>query len=108
MIQLIPSEGAFLREGEPRQRDAIGRFGDLKFHARNIGRVHLGGTQHRVLREDLAVHLGDKEIFSAFVLAPDLPEFDVLDGHKFSLNSDYSPANGESIALKLRWSLRGL
>src|ERR1700691_9591 len=91
----------FLRKTEARKRHAIGRLGDFDLHARNIWRVHPCETQHRVLRKHFGVHLGDEIVLTAFVLAPDLPEFDVLDGHNLSFDSDYSPANVESIPLRL-------
>ena len=94
-------KGPFLSKTEARERDAIVRFDDLDFHARNIRRIHSGQAQDRILCKHFGVHLGDEVVLAALVLAPDLPEFDVLDGHNVSCDSDYSPANGESIPMGL-------
>ncbi len=77
------SERPFLREAEDGQGYALGRFGDLHLHNGRAGRGDFGGPQHRVLRENFAVHFGDKVILASCILAPDLSELDVLYGHKF-------------------------
>jgi len=74
-------KGAFLRECESGKRYAIGGLGDLYFYAWDVGGVNLGGTEDRVLGEYFRIDLGDEVVFAARVLTPDLPEFDVLDGH---------------------------
>ena len=81
----MPSERPFLREAEAGQGYAIRRFRDLHLHDGRVGRGDLGGPQHRVLRENFAVYLGDKVILASYILAPDLSEFDALHGHKFFL-----------------------
>jgi hypothetical protein len=86
-----PSERPFLGEAEAGQGYAIGQFRDLYFHDGRVGRGNLGGPQHRVLRENFAVHFGDEVILASCVVAPDLSEFDALNGHKISFSSDYSP-----------------
>src|ERR1019366_7007823 len=89
----IHSEHPFLREVEAGQRYTLLRLGDLRLCDGRIGRGDLGGPQHRVLRENFAVHLGDKVILAGCILAPDLSEFDALHCHKFFLwFSEYSPS----------------
>src|ERR1700733_13532846 len=101
MIRSPDLKGAFLSKTEARQRHSIGRLGDFDFHAGNIWRIHPSLAQHGILCKHFGVHLGDEVVLAAFILAPDLPEFDVLDGHNVSCDSDYSPANGESIPMGL-------
>ena len=79
------SERPFLREAEAGQSHPVGGLGDLHLDRGRIGCGDLGGTQDRVVAENFAVNLGDHEILTACILTPDLPEFNVLDGHKFFL-----------------------
>jgi hypothetical protein len=37
------------------------------------------------VRENFAVNLRDQKILAARILTPDLPEFNILNGHKFFL-----------------------
>jgi hypothetical protein len=75
------SECPFLGEAEAGQGYAVARFGDLHLHHGRIGRVDLGGPQHRVLREYFAVYLGDQVILAGGIVAPHLSEFDTLHSH---------------------------
>jgi hypothetical protein len=75
-------ERTFLRECESGKRDTVGILSDFHPHRRRIGRGDLSRSQHRILTEYLAVHFRDEEILVAFVLPPDLPEFDGLHCHR--------------------------
>jgi hypothetical protein len=62
----------------------------------------ISAGQHGILRENFAVHLGDQMILASCVMAPDLSEFDALNGHKISFSSQSThPAAKPSIAAEL-------
>ena len=104
------SERPFLREAEAGQRDSFGGFCDLHLHHRRVRRRDFGRSQHRVLREHFAVHLGDKVILAGCILAPDLSEFNRLYGHSFSLGSQttHRVANPSIAGELLLWERPGV
>src|SRR5579859_4353008 len=79
-------ERTFLGKGESWQGCAVSALGHFHPHCGSIGGGDFSGAQHRVLREDLAVNLGDEVVSSVVVLTPDLPLLDGLYGHGSFLN----------------------
>ena len=57
-------------------------FDDLDAHGGSVGRGDSCGAQHRELRENFVVDLGDEIILAIRFTAPDLPELDRIYGHE--------------------------
>src|SRR5258708_32783361 len=92
--QNASSERSFLGKSETWQGRTGRALRNLDAGGGRIGSGHLRGAQHGVLGEDLAVHLGDKGILAALVLAPDLAELNGLDRHVASSSSRVMGAEG--------------
>ena len=56
-------------------------FGDFYAHRGRIGSGDSRRPQHGILRENLAVNLGDKIVLPIRFAAPHLPELDGIHGH---------------------------
>jgi len=95
-------ERTFLGKGIARQRRALRTFRHLDADGWSVRSGDPRRTQHGILREHFAVHLGDQIIQAIGVVAPDLPKLDGTYGHKnfFEENGstpDYRGKSGESI-----------
>src|SRR5580765_4521558 len=83
-------ERPFLGEGVSGKCRALRAFRYLHAYGRSFGSSDACRTQHRVLREDFVVDLGDEVVLTVGITAPHLPELDGIDCHGIRPDLEYT------------------